>query len=234
MRRFSWQAYWKDRSDGGHRRSTADWLEREARGKLLLMGAGASLLDFGCGAGQLLEYYLPHFKRVIGVDFSPAMLSAARVRLAPALNAGSLQLIEADHATVWNLVPEKFTCVAAGTVLQYLRLPEVRVLLAGAAQHLEPGGRVVLLDIIDPRLFPLFRAGVFNHPRPTARTVLRGLARVAVESTRRRLRGEPASDMGYAHWPGELLRTAEDLGFHGELSWSMYYEYRYHLVLTQP
>jgi len=35
-------------------------------------------LDFGCGVGRLTEAIARHFKRVIGVDLSPAMIEHAR------------------------------------------------------------------------------------------------------------------------------------------------------------
>ncbi|MGA9189793.1 MAG: class I SAM-dependent methyltransferase, partial [Methanosarcina sp.] len=57
--KFSWSEYFSDKKDGGHRHSTEEFLSKEAKEKLLHLDGGTSLLDFGCGAGELLIYYAP-------------------------------------------------------------------------------------------------------------------------------------------------------------------------------
>jgi len=55
-------------------------------------GSGArSVLDLGCGDGELLERLLaePQFERIIGLDIDTDALSAARERLQPVVEASS-------------------------------------------------------------------------------------------------------------------------------------------------
>ncbi len=79
--RFSWSEYFSDKKNGGHRYSTEEFLFKEAKEKLLHLDGGISILDFGCGAGELLIYYAPNYELVVGVDFSSSMLDEARKKL---------------------------------------------------------------------------------------------------------------------------------------------------------
>ena len=38
---------------------------------------GKELLDLGCGTGFILELAHPYFKKLVGIDITPAMLKAA-------------------------------------------------------------------------------------------------------------------------------------------------------------
>jgi SAM-dependent methyltransferase len=54
---------------------------REHRDVLSDNDAQYGILDLGCGAGELLEQLAPLAKVAVGIDYSPAMLAAARRRL---------------------------------------------------------------------------------------------------------------------------------------------------------
>jgi ArsR family transcriptional regulator len=98
--------------------------------------------DLGCGTGQFTETVAPHVHRVIAVDASPDMLEEARRRVGDrsnvdirqgALEALPIQAGELDAAMM-------------SLVLHYS--PDPARALAEVARVLQPGGRVLIVDML--------------------------------------------------------------------------------------
>jgi SAM-dependent methyltransferase len=92
------------------------------------------LLDFGCGAGELLREMNARGWRVTGLDFSPAMVRHVREQLGLAAVEGTL-----PHA---DLPAGSFEAVVMSQSLEHVHDP-LRVLRA-AHRLLTPGGKVVV------------------------------------------------------------------------------------------
>ena len=97
--------------------------------------------DLGCGTGHQTAALAPFVKRVIAVDESAPMLEAARGRLAELANVdlrlGELELLpisemELDVAILALVLPH---------------VPEPGRVLAEAARALQPGGRLIIVDL---------------------------------------------------------------------------------------
>ena len=97
--------------------------------------------DLGCGTGHLTAALAPFVKRVIAVDESAPMLEAARGRLTELPNVdlrqGELELLpisemELDVAILALVLPH---------------VPEPGRVLAEAARALQPGGRLIIVDL---------------------------------------------------------------------------------------
>jgi SAM-dependent methyltransferase len=106
-----------------------------------LLDPGWVVGDLGCGTGQIAEALAPFVARVVAVDDSPAMLAAARRRLAGQesveVRGGPLEALpvgdgELDAAVLF-------------LVLHYLEEPARA--LAEVARALKPGGRVLVVDM---------------------------------------------------------------------------------------
>jgi SAM-dependent methyltransferase len=97
--------------------------------------------DLGCGTGQMADALAPFVTRVVAVDASPAMLEAARARLAPHANVevreGELEALPVDA--------ESLDAAVLFLVLHYL--PEPGEVLAEVARVLKPGGRLLVVDV---------------------------------------------------------------------------------------
>ena len=114
---------------------------------------GGPVLDAGCGTGRVSIPLVEAGFDVTGVDLSAAMLALAGVKRSalPPNVAARLQLVEGDIAGLalgrrFNLI------ITPGRVFQFLLTPEAqRAALEAFAQHLAPGGQLVL-DLFDPRL----------------------------------------------------------------------------------
>jgi ArsR family transcriptional regulator len=98
--------------------------------------------DLGCGAGQLMEALAPCVARVIGVDESGPMLTAAAKRLEGfencELRAGTIERLPIEHATldvaILFLVAHFITDPAK--VMHEIR------------RVLKPGGRLLIVDLM--------------------------------------------------------------------------------------
>jgi trans-aconitate methyltransferase len=101
--------------------------------QMLSAQPGESILDLGCGDGALTAQIAESGAKVTGVDNSPAMLEAARVR---GLN------VEHHNA---DALPyrDQFDAVFSNAALHWLSEDKHPALLAGVHRALKPGGRFV-------------------------------------------------------------------------------------------
>ncbi|HUL72400.1 MAG TPA: metalloregulator ArsR/SmtB family transcription factor [Vicinamibacterales bacterium] len=98
--------------------------------------------DLGCGTGVLLDMLAPHVARVIGIDASEEMLSAARERVTGRgnvdLRRGSLESLPLEAATL--------DAATMMLVLHHVASPQAAI--ADAARVLKPGGRLLVVDML--------------------------------------------------------------------------------------
>jgi len=127
-----------------------DKLRREMYGDRFDLQALAGLLDAGwtvgdlaCGTGQVTTALAPFVRRVIAVDRSRAMLSAARKRLGTAehvdLRQGTLEALPIDDGTL--------DAAVISLALHYVSDPLAA--LREAARTLRPGGRLLAIDLLE-------------------------------------------------------------------------------------
>ena len=98
--------------------------------------------DLGCGTGGITQSLAPFVERVIAVDESSAMLSAAKKRLHGLENVD----IRNGRLEALPLADEEVDVALLFLVLHYAPDPE-RV-VAEAARVLKPGGRLLVLDMM--------------------------------------------------------------------------------------
>ena len=103
--------------------------------------SGESLLDIGCGTGQVLlrmSHTLQSWPRMLGIDISPGMLAQARILLdAAGLDHVQLRMADAQDPQLGN---ERFDVIASSLVLFFL--PDPLSALRSWRRLLFPGGRV--------------------------------------------------------------------------------------------
>ena len=111
-------------------------------GLLGLLDDSWTVGDLGCGTGQLTESIAPFVNRVIAVDDSPAMLGAARRRLA------SMSNVEVKSGRLESLPIEDGSLDAALLFLVLHYVPEPDAAIAEARRTLKPGGRLLIVDMM--------------------------------------------------------------------------------------
>lgn len=228
---FSWKEYFSDKKKGGHRFSTEEFLAKEANEKLFHLNGGKTLLDFGCGAGELLIYYVPNYEKVVGADFSRSMLSEAEKKILEQKRR-NVDLILADDRTIWNELNQKFDRITATEVIQYFTPEQLEDFIINASGYLNKGGKIAFFDIIDPRLYYLWKIGWFSQNFISWNIFVRVYAG-CVRRILAFLKNQPSDIIGYSHSPYLIKKIAIRNGFRMEYVSSMYYEYRYHAILSK-
>jgi SAM-dependent methyltransferase len=107
------------------------WLSRESR-----------ILDFGCGYGRLLgELFEVGYRNLVGFDFSPAMIAAARARF-PEIEFNVLESSEI------RLPKESVDCALLFSVLTCVPTDDgQQALVAELHRVLRPGGLLYISDL---------------------------------------------------------------------------------------
>jgi demethylmenaquinone methyltransferase/2-methoxy-6-polyprenyl-1,4-benzoquinol methylase len=108
--------------------------------------AGDAVLDVACGTGDLTELFARSGAgRIVGVDFTPAMLEVARRKLARADGAsrGKVSYEEGDAQSL-RFEDASFDVVSIAFGIRNVVQP--RRALAEFARVLRPGGRLVILE----------------------------------------------------------------------------------------
>ncbi|HEX2601806.1 MAG TPA: metalloregulator ArsR/SmtB family transcription factor [Gemmatimonadaceae bacterium] len=107
-----------------------------------LLDESWTVADLGCGTGAVAHSLAPFVKRVIAVDESTAMLSAARKRLHGVENvdirSGRLEALPLDDGEV--------DVALLFLVLHYVADPAK--VISEASRALRPGGRLLVLDMM--------------------------------------------------------------------------------------
>ena len=98
--------------------------------------------DLGCGTGQLTHTIAPHVHRVIAVDASPEMLDAARGRVGEHAN---VDIRQGDLESL-PIQAGELDAAMMSLVLHYS--PDPARALAEVARVLQPGGRVLIVDML--------------------------------------------------------------------------------------
>lgn len=124
------------------RRALLPWLPRVPQ------GTTATALDVGCGVGRWSLELAGRGHEVTGIDLSPYMIERARTRAAD--SGAQCSFAVGDLVTLQ--LGRKFDLILCVTVLQHVLDPaRARDAVARLADHLAPGGRLILLEAAPTR-----------------------------------------------------------------------------------
>lgn len=124
--------------------------------------APATALDLGCGDGRLAALLLeerPAIERIVAVDVSPPMLSAARERFS---DEPRVEVLEWDlRDPIGSL--GAFDVVVSGFAIHHLDDGRKQALFSEVARQLTPGGVFANLEVVasaTPELHHAFRVAI--------------------------------------------------------------------------
>jgi ubiquinone/menaquinone biosynthesis C-methylase UbiE len=224
--------FWTGKIDGRHRYSTEEWRKKYATELLALLPHGGTLLDIGCGACELTTYIAPEFKKVYAIDFSQTMLAAARERVR-SYKINNIELLQ-GMAQAFPQPVNRVNVILANGVIQYLSSSEIALCLRECRRVLTGGGVVCISMIPDVALkWTYYRTIMISGQPQTPIATLRRELRIL----RRRLTAFVKKDLlwdGIGNWFSreDIAEAAERSGFDCELRYSLYYDYRFHALLS--
>lgn len=239
MTSAEFREYWRTKTSSMNREDSEGYYLRKAREHILVMrrhGPDAPVVDYGCGAGELLSRFVADYAaRISGVDFSTSLLERARLALCDT----GIELIEADavdYATK-ACVTRWMSC---GAVNQYSDREGILGFLDAFVDN-RSVQQLFLFDTIDPIRLALLRDGVVDsyipgrrHPS-LAKKVMRATRGVAI-SLRIALGAAPVipvGSMGFGIKPGFWLDWAFEHSVGVTIIGSVEFEYRYHVILDK-
>lgn len=111
----------------------------------------ADVLDIGCGTGMYWPVLLKHCGRIVGVDYSAAMISEAR-RLIETKRLANVEAV-AQNVEDLNLPSESFDAVLCIDALHHI--PRLKCALANFHRVLRPGGKLFAAEpnMLNPLMF---------------------------------------------------------------------------------
>jgi ubiquinone/menaquinone biosynthesis C-methylase UbiE len=105
------------------------------------VGAGSTVLEVGCGTGQLTESLACYGFRLTAIDIGPSMVAAARRRL-----DGSALSFQVSSFEDFAAADASFDLIVSGTAFHWVD-PDVG--FRKPARLLRPGGWLALLEIVE-------------------------------------------------------------------------------------
>lgn len=109
-------------------------------------------VDLACGAGGLCAAILERFPacRVVALDGSERMLAEAQRRLAGFADRVELRRFDLFRRDWLDELPGPARCVVSSLAIHHLDGAGKRRLFRDLAERLEPGGALLILDLVEP------------------------------------------------------------------------------------
>ena len=111
----------------------------------LLPDSGGSMLDLGCGTGQMLRRHMSRYTKITGVDHSPEMLAIARQSLTEK-QLSKTQLIQSDLLGFLGEDKGSYDLVSIVGCLHHLHPDELESVVQHAAMRLAADGKMLLAE----------------------------------------------------------------------------------------
>jgi len=235
---IDFQAYWANRESSLNRSAEASYYALKACEHAIFLNqadTSQGLVDFGCGAGELLYALYPHLScQILALDFSSQLLNKAKQLNAQTkiqfLETSAQDFAKPDFGSAW---------MSCGAVNQYSNQQEMSDFLHKFVQH-PTAKELYLFDCIDPVKYALFRSGVIQSylqvsPRTRLKQALSVIRTLKALFFQLRFQPcEPLDDMGYGfrldYWLQAIpSESRPQIAFFS----SLMFEYRYHVVLKK-
>jgi ubiquinone/menaquinone biosynthesis C-methylase UbiE len=152
----SWIDFWNAEHsiyvNDRHKRLHAEGIARDIA--IHVPAQQAIVLDHGCGEALYAEEVARVCGRLILCEAAPRILTDLSARL-----AGRTNIEVIDPAGAAAIPAESLDLVVVNSVLQYLSRDELAALLELWRRVVKPTGRLVIADVIPPRVSPMRDAG---------------------------------------------------------------------------
>lgn len=114
------------------------WPKDRVQAILALNLTGDTVLDVGCGDGGLLYQHRHRFKRLIGLEYSPGRLAAARANL----RDHDFRGVCGSAEQMSEIESDSVDCIVTADVIEHI--PDVYLASAEMCRVLKPGGTLAI------------------------------------------------------------------------------------------
>lgn len=235
-----YQKFWSGKVNSHNRFDTNEYLKKKAIEQVGLIDSYAkktdSILDIGCGAGELLFYMSDKINVKTAIDYSESMLNKVKKRL---INSKEIKFIKSD---IFEHIPkaEESIWMTIAAVNQYLDSKKVSRFIRQFSENKE-SKYFFLFDTID----------YFGYRTNTCRSsynpeteddkkiqliikrrlrCIKNMFMIMLFFGKDTMKLDSVA-MGYGHSPQLWFSLAEKHGLGVEIVSSRYFEYRYHVIL---
>ena len=231
MKKINFKEYWAKKSAPDNRRDDDNFCQKKVDEILLHIKRGGILLDYGCGNCNQTKFLSSHFDRIIAVDFSKSMLIEAenQVELHGIKN---IILLQADEDNLWGKIGVKVDAVIATSVIQYFSSQKLEQFVKKCAENILDDGHVVFFDVINPLKFIFFKHNLINKKG----TFVNIIASIIHATYIYFFRSKPdiyLGEIGFGYYPDYFLNMGRKYNLNIIIVSSIYYEYRYHVIIQK-
>lgn len=212
-----WQKFWAEKSDPltGGTAPDHDLLHGELR--LILPSKFSSVIEIGCGSGDMYEPLGFVDRRYHGLDFSPAMIDAFHTRY-PEAQVEVRDLRDFEGADPVDLI-------FSHGVVQFISLADFAEQIARSATLLAPGGHIIHASALRKGCRDGLLAGELSDSseNPVKRNLRRIMEKLGLRHT-----------MGFWYDIADVRKIAQRNGLKFQAFGSLFYPYRFHIVMQKP
>lgn len=233
---IDYQKYWDELDNPLHVDNTEEFYESYAKEILFYLGDRSSMVDTGCGSGDVLLRLKDSFDRIYAVDFSENMLNLAKDKFKD-LSANHISFHVANMLNIDEFVKEPVDVIYNNAVLQYITEEDTINFLKKAKALLKKGGRVVLMNVPSVEYKDLFQLEFYRTTEYMSfKEITKRFLALKWINKKAKLKDKNFHyDDGIGYWyrPKFFHEIAEELGFKCQIfnSATMHYRYRFHVIL---
>ena len=238
MKNIDFTKYWSNKSSS-HNRDSSDeyYLSKALEHKAIMSfyGEYSEIIDYGCGAGELIVFILKFMdSNFICVDFSKKLLHEARQKI----NSNRVTFVE-NNAVDYSASSGGQAWMSCGAVGQYSTIEEMKLFIENFFKS--EAEILFLFDCIDPLRYELIKYSclgsyINSHEEKNISKIIARLSfiffrysKLLISSKTVRSIGEMGYTYDYRFWREIASKMNLDLSIMS----SHKFEYRYHVVLRK-
>lgn len=231
-----WKSHWENTSDPGPPIDSPEWYDDYvAELKSFLIGA-QTIVDTGCGNGEVLTRLTTQFEKIIGIDYSPAMILSAKELIA-SKHIKNIDFYATNLCNIRQIIKHPVDIIYNSQVVQFLDSETLLSFFKEAKTCLKPGGQLVLLNILNKDEQDRYSIG-FHKNKIGGLAYLIRILRYKAWALRQSFGKDPLLDkysIGYWYTHDEIKTLAKQTGFNVRIENSKLtgFGYRFHAVLSQ-
>lgn len=213
--------YWSQKRDSDHSlREGVDVFEIGAGEVMAFFDPTRfkSVLEIGCGAGELFEHFKLDRNHYLGVDFSASMLEEFSRRHPKA------RVLQGDATTF--LILEKFDFILINNVIQYCSPDDTRACLTNLKEMLSPNGIILMGNVPNKFLRYIYELGMLSDQSLSLSRLLWNACKSVVRPVIGRRSG-----IGYWHKMSDIRIFAAALGLDSYFFGALLYPYRFSVIM---